>query len=76
MDYHQLRQAESEILAGFLTHVRLRTLASNTFSWADEIPQLIETPDLWTPGAPVNGSQDRADAWPRWDGGLAYGGVA
>jgi glycosyltransferase involved in cell wall biosynthesis len=78
MDYHQLRRAEREILAGFLTRVRLRTLASNTFSWADEIPRLIETPDLWTPGAPVNGSQDRdhADAWPRWDGGLAYGGVA
>ena len=78
-DYHQLRQAEREILAGFLTHVRLRTLASNTFSWADEIPQLIEAPDRWTPASPVNGSQqdhDRVDAWPRWDGGLAYGGVA
>jgi dolichol-phosphate mannosyltransferase len=78
-DYHQLRQTEREILAGFLTHMRLRTLASNTFSWADEIPQLIEAPDLWTPGTPVNGSRPDngpIDAWPRWDGGLAYGGAA
>jgi glycosyltransferase involved in cell wall biosynthesis len=78
-DYHQLRQTEREILAGFLTHVRLRTLASNTFTWADEIPQLLEAPGRWTPASPVNGSQpdhDRVDAWPRWDGGLVYGGAA
>ena len=78
-DYHQLRQAEREILEGFLTHVRLRTLASNTFSWADEIPQLIEAPEGRTPGATVSPSrpdQESTDAWPRWDGGLAYGGAA
>jgi len=78
-DYHQLRQTEREILAGFLTHVRMRTLASNTFSWADDIPQLVESGALQTAGSLLNGSgQDRAgaDAWPRWDGGLAYGGAA
>jgi hypothetical protein len=78
-DYHQLRQSEREILAGFLANVRLRTLASDTFSWADEIPRLLEQEDGLMAGAPVNGSpqdQSKADAWPRWDGGLAYGGAA
>jgi hypothetical protein len=30
--------AERNILAGFLANVRVRTLASDTFGWADEIP--------------------------------------
>jgi dolichol-phosphate mannosyltransferase len=41
-DYHELRAAERNILAGFLANVRVRTLASDTFGWADEIPHLIE----------------------------------
>jgi len=41
MDYQELRTAEREILASFLTHVRARTLASDTFSWADDIPRLL-----------------------------------
>src|SRR5207247_594561 len=40
-DYHELRAAERNILAGFLANVRVRTLASDTFGWADEIPHLI-----------------------------------
>ena len=40
-DYHELRAAERDILSGFLGNVRVRTLASNSFSWADEIPLLI-----------------------------------
>ena len=79
-DYHQLRQAESDILASFLTHVRLRTLASDTFSWADQIPQLIE-PGAWlqpssTVDEPRQGARAGIEAWPRWDGGLALGGAA
>jgi hypothetical protein len=78
-DYHQLRQAEREMLASFLTHVRVRALASSTFSWADDIPRLIE-PACW----PMNGTPaGRApqvhagpDAWPRWNGGRVYGGAA
>ncbi len=77
-DYQQLRRTERDILASFLTHLRVRTLASETFSWADDIPRLIE-PGGWTPGnGNGNGSrpgQDRADAWPRWQDGLAYGGA-
>jgi hypothetical protein len=41
-DYRELRAAEREILAGFLGNVRVRTLASDTFSWADEIPHLLQ----------------------------------
>jgi dolichol-phosphate mannosyltransferase len=40
-DYHQLRQAEREILARFLSHLRIRVLGSDSFGWADEIPHLI-----------------------------------
>jgi putative flippase GtrA len=77
-DYRQLRQSEREILASFLAHVRLRTLASDTFSWADDIPRLIEPEGGRMAGAAVNGSSQhgKPDAWPRWDGGLAYGGAA
>lgn len=80
-DYHQLRQSERDILASFLTNLRVRTLASDTFSWADDIPQLIETADGRTPddaGIPAGGERPGpawADAWPRWDDGLAYGGA-
>ena len=42
-DYHQLRAAEREILAGFLANVRAPRIASDSFSWADEIPQLLGT---------------------------------
>lgn len=73
-DYRQLRDAEREILAGFLSHVRIRTLASSNFSWADDIPRLL-TAD----GVPSIGSWDsrpahRApDMWPHWGDELAYG---
>ena len=40
-DYRELRAAERDILSGFLGNVRVRALASNSFSWADEIPLLI-----------------------------------
>jgi dolichol-phosphate mannosyltransferase len=43
--YQELRQREREILAGFLSGVRTRIVASDTFGWADEIPRLI-TGDL------------------------------
>ena len=80
-DYHQLRQSERDILASFLTNLRVRTLASDTFSWADDIPALIETADGRTPddaGIPANGGRSGlawAETWPRWDDGLAYGGA-
>jgi dolichol-phosphate mannosyltransferase len=40
-DYQELREAERRILAGFLSHIRGRTLASDNFSWADDIPHLL-----------------------------------
>ena len=57
MDYQELRTAEREILASFLTHVRARTLASDSFTWADDIPRLLEPAGAVAaghlPGAPV-----------------------
>jgi hypothetical protein len=48
-NYHQLRAAERDILAGFLADVRIRALASDSFGWADEIPRLIAQPGLAEP---------------------------
>jgi dolichol-phosphate mannosyltransferase len=44
-DYQELRAAERNILAGFLANVRVRTLASDSFGWADEIPHLMQASD-------------------------------
>jgi dolichol-phosphate mannosyltransferase len=55
-DYRELRTAERDILAGFLANVRVRTLASDSFGWADEIPRLIHPSDSRSPGATGNGS--------------------
>ena len=81
--YLQLRAREREILSGFLSQVRVRTLASDTFGWADEIPSLVGgavAPDGGTPGlVPDQRGPDpeemAADAWPRWGDRLAYGGL-
>jgi hypothetical protein len=40
-EYADLRARESEILRSALEHIRIRRLASNSFSWADEIPVLL-----------------------------------
>jgi putative flippase GtrA len=75
-DYQQLRQAERMILAGFLSQLRVRTLASDCFSWADDIPHLIRPqggPSEDVMHAMSNRRLPRADAWPRWDDGLDYG---
>jgi putative flippase GtrA len=77
-DYHQLRRAERAILAGFLSHLRIRTLASDSFSWADDIPHLIgrdSEPADGDWGASPRDGQARADMWPRWDEGMAYGNL-
>lgn len=39
--YRELREREEEILRSFLSHVRARVLASDSFGWADEIPRLL-----------------------------------
>src|SRR4051794_7628858 len=41
LGYRELREREREILRGFLSQVRTRTLASDTFGWADTIPRLL-----------------------------------
>jgi dolichol-phosphate mannosyltransferase len=70
-DYHELRHAERDILASFLGHLRIRTLASDTFGWADDIPHLIRGSAEASAGAwePISRSgHPNPDAWPRWDG--------
>ena len=74
--YLQLRRTEREILASFLSHLRIRTLASDSFSWADDIPHLIGPQsrpgfDVWDTTS--TRQHPHPDAWPRWDDGLAYG---
>jgi hypothetical protein len=59
-DYQQLRKAEREVLAGFLHHVRLRRLASDTFGWADEIPRLIGGKESGSSGDAVTPSGAKA----------------
>ncbi|HYS33229.1 MAG TPA: glycosyltransferase family 39 protein, partial [Streptosporangiaceae bacterium] len=75
MDYQELRAVERKILAGFLSHVRARTLASDSFSWADDIPLLLQpagspasngSPVLVPSGSPLlasNGSHPGEPAW-------------
>ncbi|MBM4823123.1 MULTISPECIES: glycosyltransferase [Streptomyces] len=60
LDHAELRAREREILAGFLSGVRTRVLASDCFGWADEIPRLLAGEET---AAPVR----TAEAWPRWD---------
>jgi putative flippase GtrA len=63
--YQELRDREQQILAAFLSHVRCRVLASDTFGWADEIPRLLAAAPVGvTAGDPV-------DAWPHWGGRIA-----
>jgi dolichol-phosphate mannosyltransferase len=53
-DYHELRATERDILSGFLGNVRVRALASDSFSWADEIPHLIGQDEL--PSQEISGN--------------------
>jgi dolichol-phosphate mannosyltransferase len=66
-DYQDLRLAEREILAQFLSHIRVRTLASDCFGWADDIPRLIGRDAGPAAGAREIGVHPGADAWPRWE---------
>jgi glycosyltransferase involved in cell wall biosynthesis len=68
-DYHELRAAERDILAGFLGNVRVRTLASDSFGWADEIPHLIAVGNSRSPGASGNGSGTARNGAPLVPGG-------
>jgi dolichol-phosphate mannosyltransferase len=50
-DYGRLRERERDLLASFLAGVRVRRLTRDDFSWADEIPTLLNghprpAPDL------------------------------
>ncbi|HZP50605.1 GtrA family protein, partial [Actinocrinis sp.] len=75
--YQELRAMEREILASFLSNVRTRVLASDTFGWADQIPALIHDAEVGDGSVPVpqlaavaagdgEPQRQRAQAWPRW----------
>ena len=61
--YRELREREEEILRSFLSHVRARVLASDTFGWADEIPRLLRA-DAAARATRVGGTS-RAASGPR-----------
>jgi putative flippase GtrA len=75
LTYTELRAKEREILEGFLSNVRTRSVASDNFGWADEIPKLIHdgaestdgtTEPTGTPAA-AKGAADK-DMFPNWRG--------
>ena len=88
--YQQLRAQERTILEAFLSRVRTRVLASDTFGWADEIPRLLaderglpdgrgsagdaRSPAHTAPMVPVMRPGDYAEGWPRWGGELSLPG--
>jgi dolichol-phosphate mannosyltransferase len=81
LGYQELRAKEREILEGFLSNVRTRVLASDTFGWADEIPRLLAAERGEATAAPVSPATppvtpSSVDAWPRWDRPLATEGMA
>lgn len=71
LGYQQLRQQEREILAGFLANVRTRVVASDSFGWADVIPNLMSTRKLTAEiHADVvlgKGRPATVGAWPTWN---------
>jgi hypothetical protein len=78
LGYQQLRQREREILGSFLSHVRARAVASDSFGWADEIPKLIGTGGAAITSTSLSVMADGAAAsgegiWPRWQTKLARG---
>lgn len=74
LDHDRLKAREREILEGFLSGVRTRTLASDCFGWADEIPRLLREERGGMPAAdrpadaaePVPAPRAAGAAWPRW----------
>jgi putative flippase GtrA len=80
LGYAELRAKERQILEGFLSNVRTRSVASDCFGWADEIPKLI------VGGAPGDGpartvaaQTEERDAFPNWTAATrlaASGGIA
>ncbi|MFE2432403.1 glycosyltransferase [Streptomyces sp. NPDC059373] len=77
LTYPQLKEREREILAGFLSGVRTRVLASDCFGWADEIPRLLAA-DRGGSAVPAAAAlvSSQAQAWPRWGARLAPGSAA
>src|SRR5439155_22838008 len=61
--YRQLRERERAILDAFLSGIRVRSLASDNFGWADEIPPLL--------GGGLTRPAADGHAFPSWDGLLA-----
>ncbi|HEX7269690.1 MAG TPA: hypothetical protein VF256_20020, partial [Streptosporangiaceae bacterium] len=70
-DYQGLRLAERQILAQFLSNLRVRVLASDCFGWAADIPRLIHDDAGLAEGCPELNGRPGPDAWPRWDQGPA-----
>ena len=66
LGYAQLREREREILAGFLSRVRTRVVASDCFGWADEIPLLLRQEVALPVAIPGQRAGTALHAWPGW----------
>jgi glycosyltransferase involved in cell wall biosynthesis len=79
LDATELRARERAILAGFLSGVRVRVLASDRFGWADEIPRLLHAdhPETDHPNGdhpdangsdpnPLGSAAPVRPTWPTW----------
>ncbi len=80
LGYTELRAKEKEILAGFLSHIRTRVVASDNFGWADQIPRLVAQDRYPTADELPSAAPHRANGqvFPRWNGGsvVAFPGGA
>jgi dolichol-phosphate mannosyltransferase len=69
--YQQLRERERRILAGFLSHVHTRVVASDNFGWAEVISGLVADGAAGVEPTWESDVDGTTRAWPRWDLRLA-----
>jgi dolichol-phosphate mannosyltransferase len=63
LGYAELRAKERHILQGFLANIRTRSVASDSFGWADEIPKLIRHAAVADPEPAAVREQDTFPNW-------------
>jgi dolichol-phosphate mannosyltransferase len=62
-DYADLQRRERKVLAGAMSQIPVRRIASDSFGWADTIPALLAERNFVVDRAPVEGNGHRAPAW-------------
>jgi putative flippase GtrA len=62
-DYADLLRRERKVLAGAMSQIPVRRLASDSFGWADTIPALLADRNFVVDRAPVEANGHRQPAW-------------